>query len=205
MVAPLAKLRPYAARRLGASALLVAGLVFSASPPLKAAEIEGVGFPASVSSGKAELPLFGLGLLRYRVFFRGYVGALYLPTGSTAQAALDDVPKALELYYFWEIPGRFFGEAASDHLERVHSAERVAALRGRLDRLHSMYRDVEPGDRYRLTYEPGRGTTLSHNGQPLGTIEGADFAADYFGLWLGADPLSESFRDELLSGSQRDD
>ena len=68
-----------------------------------------------------------------------------------------------------------------------------------------MYRDVEPGDRYRLTYEPGRGTTLSHNGQRLGTIEGADFAADYFGLWLGADPLSESFRDELLSGSQRDD
>jgi len=164
------------------------------------AEIEDVPFPDSVASGEDALPLFGLGLLRYRVLFRGYVGGLYLPRGSHSTQALDDIPKALELYYFWDIEGRFFGEAADELLARTHPPERIAALRGRLDRLHRLYRDVKPGDRYRLTYTPGRGTTLSYNDKPLGTIEGADFAADYFGIWLGRDPLSEAFRDQMLSG-----
>jgi len=165
-----------------------------------AAEIEDVPFPDTVDSGEEALPLFGLGLLRYRVLFRGYVGGLYLPPGSRSTQTLDDIPKALELYYFWDIEGRFFGEAADELLARTHPPERIEALRSRLDRLHRLYRDVKPGDRYRLTYTPGRGTTLSYNGEPLGTIEGADFAADYFGIWLGRDPLSEAFRDQMLSG-----
>ena len=63
-----------------------------------------------------------------------------------------------------------------------------------------MYRDVEEGDRYRLTYSPGVGTTVALNGEPLGTIPGADFAADYFGIWLGEEPLDRSFRDQVLGG-----
>ena len=163
-------------------------------------EIEDVPFPGEVVAGDETLKLAGLGLLRYRILFRGYVGGLYLPDGVPTSRTLEDVPKALELYYFWDIKGRFFGEAADELLGKHLPPERVAALRGRLDRLHALYRDVEAGDRYRLTYLPGTGTTLSYNGEMLGTIPGADFATDYFGIWLGGRPLDEAFRDQILAG-----
>jgi hypothetical protein len=163
-------------------------------------EIEDVPFPGEVAAGDETLELAGLGLLRYRILFRGYVGGLYLPDGVPTSSTLENVPKALELYYFWDIKGRFFGEAADELLAKHLPPERFAALRGRLDRLHALYRDVEAGDRYRLTYVPGTGTTLSYNGETLGTIPGADFAVEYFGIWLGAKPLDEAFRDQMLAG-----
>lgn len=165
-----------------------------------AAEIEDIVFPGKVSSGKSDLPLYGLGLLRYKVLFRGYVGGLYLPAGARADQTLDDIPKALELYYFWDIEGQFFGDAAEEILVGTHPPEYIAVLRGRLDKLNALYRDVKVGDRYRLTYQPDRGLTLSYNGKDLGTIPGADFAEAYFGIWLGDTPLNESFRDQMFKG-----
>ena len=183
-----------------ASMLIALAMAMLVASQAQAAEIEEIPFPEKVTAGEQSLPLHGLGLLRYRVFFRGYVGGLYLPENVPASRTLEDVPKALELYYFWDIEGRFFGEAADELLEQNHPPERVAAIRERLDRLNTLYRDVKVGDRYRLTYVPGEGTTLSHNGKALGTIPGADFAADYFGIWLGAKPLNNAFRDQMLSG-----
>ncbi len=180
--------------------LLLVGLGIGASPVRASVEIEDIPFPDRVVAGDSELRLHGLGLLRYRILFRGYVGALYLPSGTNVERTLDDIPKSLELYYFWDIEGRFFGEAANELLARNLPPERIAALRERLDQLHALYKDVEAGDRYRLTYLPGTGMTLSHNGQELGTIPGADFATDYFGIWLGENPLNESFRDQLFKG-----
>ena len=63
-----------------------------------------------------------------------------------------------------------------------------------------MYRDVNPGDRYARTYVPDQGTELSYNGQPLITIQGADFAAAYFGIWLGKDPIDKDMRSRLIKG-----
>ena len=173
-------------------------LPFSAGAAVST-EIEGVSFPETVRAGEAELPLFGTGLLRYRVLFRGYVGGLYLPANATAAAVRADVPKALELSYFWAIKGKLFGEAATELLVRQHGPERVRALKKQLDAMHRLYRDVEVGDRYRLTYVPGTGTELRLNGQLLGTVPGAGFARDYFGIWLGQDPLNADFRDAILT------
>lgn len=165
-----------------------------------APEIEGISFPASIGDGDEQLNLFGLGLLRYRILFRGYVGGLYLPAGTQAKEVLSDVPKALELSYFWAIKGKLFGEAATQLLERQHGPERVAEYRSALDHLHALYQDVEVGDRYRLTYWPGSGTELALNGKVLGRVPGAQFARDYFGIWLGQDPLNEDFRNSILKG-----
>jgi hypothetical protein len=57
---------------------------------------------------------------------------------------------------------------------------------------------VKPGDRSALTYVPGHGTELSINGRSKGWVEGADFAAAYFQIWLGREPLSDSFKEQLL-------
>lgn len=181
------------------SAIVCAIALLTTPTAARAAEIEDVDFPDRVEAGDTTLPLFGLGLLRYKILFRGYVGGLYLPPGTPASRTLEDVPKALELYYFWDIDAPLFGEAANELLAKTHPPERIAALRGRLDRLHALYRDVEVGDRYRLTYVPGVGTSLRHNGELLGTIPGADFASDYFGIWLGEEPINEAFRDQMFA------
>ena len=188
---------------LGIGALLA--LLGGATPgPARAAEIEDVEFaerhPAGAESD-ASLPLRGLGLLRYRIFFKGYVAALYLPAGVPSRDVLEDVPKRLELHYFWSIPGDQFGPVAQANLVEHLGAEAVAALQTRIDELHGAYRDVSPDDRYALTYRPGVGTSLEWNGRRLVTIPGADFAAAYFGIWLGPRPLDESLRDQLLGKS----
>ena len=74
----------------------------------------------------------------------------------------------------------------------------VQYLRERIDYHNSLYVDVEPGDRYAITYVPGVGTELSLNGEALGVIEGEDFAAALFALWLGDKPLDKRFRANLL-------
>jgi hypothetical protein len=160
--------------------------------------IEGVSFSRTYAEGGLSLRLHNAALLRYKILFRGYVVGLYLPEDTDPSAALSEVPKRLEFYYFWEIPGPEFGKAGERILARNVDEPTMAALRGRLDRINSAYRDVKPGDRYALTYRPGKGTELSLNGAPLLLVEGADFAAAYFSIWLGEKPIDDDLKTELL-------
>jgi hypothetical protein len=165
------------------------------SPPIV---IEGVEFPGNYTGEGVVLRLQNAALLRYKVLFRGYVVGLYLPEGSDPSAVLDDVPKRMEFSYFWSIPGKEFGKAGEKILARNVDEKTLERLRDRLDRIDRAYRDIRPGDRYALTYVPGRGTELSYNGVPLTVIEGADFAAAYFSIWLGEKPIDDGLKKELL-------
>jgi hypothetical protein len=127
-----------------------------------------------------------------------YVAALYLPEQAKPSEALSDIPKRLEINYLVAIKGADFGPAAETILARNVSGAELKRLRSRIDRLNAAYRDIKPGDRYALTYQPENGTELSFNGEPLVTIEGADFAAAYFSIWLGHKPLDDNLKKALL-------
>jgi hypothetical protein len=189
-------------RGLGSFAFGLAGLCLALSAD--AASIEGVEFADRVRAGDRELVLSGLGLLRYRVIFRGYVAALYLAEGVAPARVLEDVPKRLELEYFWAIEGEAIRKAGEQLLARNVSPEQLAALGPRLERIGALYQNVEPGDRYSLTYLPGDGTELAKNGVPLGVIPGGDFAAAYFAIWLGDAPIDRPLREQLLTPLARD-
>ncbi|MGI9430809.1 MAG: chalcone isomerase family protein [Myxococcota bacterium] len=175
-------------------------LALACVAPAHAGTIEDVEFAESVEVADTSLSLSGLALLRYRVLFKGYVAGLYLPSGTQPVRALEDVPKRLELEYFWSIEGQAIAEAGDELLRRNVDAGTFAALGDRLRQINALYEDVEPGDRYALSYAPGVGTELSKNGRALGVIPGADFAKAYFSIWLGNAPLDESFRDQLFRG-----
>ena len=130
--------------------------------------------------------------------FKAYVAALYVQEGVSPDAVLSDVPKRLEIEYFWPIEGQDFGPAAEKILKDNVPADTLARLRARLDEINALYVDVKPGDRYSLTHIPGVGTELALNDTPRGIIEGDDFAAAYFAIWLGPKPLNDSLRDKLL-------
>jgi hypothetical protein len=169
--------------------------------PCAATELEGVQFGNLHRRGDVTMRLNCVALLRYKMLFKAYVAALYVGDGIDPGEVLDDVPKRLELSYFWSIGGSKFGEAGDGILARNVDAETLARLRPRLDRLNALYQDVKPGDRYSLTYVPGVGTELALNDKPLGVIDGADFAAAYFRIWLGDHPLDVTLRDQLLGCS----
>lgn len=155
-------------------------------------------FAPSLLISDQTIPLRGTGRLVWMRLVTVYDAALYLPADVPGKDVLTDVPKRLELSYHISITGKKFGESAEPYLEKNVTPGVLARLRPRIEQLNRLYRDVKEGDRYALTYVPGKGTTLSLNNEPLGTIEGADFAAAYYTIWLGAKPISDRMRDELL-------
>jgi hypothetical protein len=174
---------------------VLCALVGSAS----AAEIEGVRFPEVRASGDVRLVLNNVALLRYRVFFRGYVAGLYLGADVGPEALFDDVPKRLEISYFWGIPAYKFAEATINGISANRSAESVREMQPAIEQFNDLYQDIEPGDRYALTYIPNVGTELARNGVSLGTVAGAEFASALFSIWFGTVPFDESLKRRLLT------
>ncbi len=180
-------------------ALIIALLLLLAAPPTThAAVIEGIAFDKTHRIQETELHLRGYGLLRYLVFIKAYVGALYMLPGEAAAQVLGPTPRRLELEYFHAIAAEDFAAATRQKIADNVSAETLAAIAEQLERFNGFYRDVQPGDRYALTYLPGQGTELALNGEVLGRIPGDDFAAAVFAIWLGPDPIDTAFRDTLL-------
>jgi hypothetical protein len=184
------------------SAARIAVIVFSilsgVSTAPQAATVEGVTFNREVQAGDATLPLRGYGLLRYMVLIKAYVAAFYLPEAIRSEDALGDVPKHLEIEYFHDIPAQDFAKATTASISRNISLMSFQRLKPKIDEFNALYRDVKSGDRYALTYVPGKGTTLLWNGQPLGTVAGADFAVGLFGIWVGPNPLDSDLKRLLL-------
>ena len=182
-----------------ALAPLLAVALLAPARPAAAAEIDGQTFPDSAVVAGRTLRLHGVGHLIYRVFFTAYCSALYLAPGTAAGDALKDVPKRLDLHYFYAISAADFVKATDATIGADISAATLAAIRPQVDALNRLYVDMKPGDRYALSYAPGVGTTLSRNGTDLGTVPGADFAQALFAIWLGGHAIDARLRTALLT------
>jgi hypothetical protein len=175
-------------------------LIFSiVAFPVHGAVVAGTSFNDSISAGSIKMKLVGADLLRYWGF-KAYTGALYLEEGAAVDAVLSDTAKRIELRYFRSIKGKDFGPATDKFIAKNVDSRTFKRLRPLIDYHNSLYEDVQPGDRYSLTYIPGKGTELALNGEPKGLIEGAEFAAAVFSIWLGPEPISDSFKRKLLGG-----
>ena len=162
------------------------------------AEVEDVVFAESVTVEGKTLSVRGAGLFRYLGVIKAYVGALYVEEGTPTERVLSDTAKRLEIEYFHAIKGEDFGPATNKVMAKNTDPETLERLRPKIDEHNAFYRDVQPGDRYSLTYIPGRGTELALNGEPIGIIEGADFAAAIYAMWLGEKPMNKSFKRQLM-------
>jgi hypothetical protein len=160
--------------------------------------IEGVYFTPQIMASDVPMVLNGVGLKRVYAVVKVSVAALYLGEGVNPSRVLTDVPKRLEIEYFHAISAQDFVKLTRKLLKKNVDKATLKNLRPRIDRLNTLYRDVKPGDRYALTYLPGRGTALALNGTEIGVIEGEDFSAAVFSMWLGPRPLSNSLKGELL-------
>ena len=187
--------RVVAATSVGVAVASVLAPVSAATEPVR---VEGVAFSREVMAGDRVLALRGCGLLRYMVFIKAYVAAFYLPETARSEDALGEIPKHLEIEYFHDISAQDFAEATTASVARNVSLVTFQRLKPTIEEFNALYRDVKSGDRYALTYVPGKGTTLSWNGTPLGTVAGEAFAVGLFGIWIGPNPLDRDLKRLLL-------
>lgn len=171
----------------------------STAPALLAAdtvEIQGARFDTRVEAEGQTYRMIGHGLFRYMIW-NAYAGAYYQPGDQRQPAPLSDVPRRLELEYFHAIEADDFAEVTRDSVRERLGQDAYRELLPTLNAFTRAYRSVEPGDRYALTWN-GDDLTLALNGERLYQGDDPQLARALFAIWLGDQPLKESFRDALL-------
>ena len=183
-------------RWISTLALLAATSAALAAP----GPIAGVTMPDTITIEGKSLKLNGMGL-RTKVVFKVYVAGLYLeaPSKDAAAVLAADQVRSIRLAVLRSLKGSQVMEAIEEGFEKNSKAQ-IAALKPRLDQLGKMVPNVEKGDDIVMTYVPGKGTVVSVKGGEKGVIEGKDFADALFSVWLGANPVQEDLKKELLRG-----
>ncbi len=183
-------------------------LLFSAviSISAGAAEIEGVKLADKVQLGGAgpDLVLNGAGV-RTRVFFKVYVGALYLQkkTGSPDAVLGDAGAKRIAMHMLRDLEAEQLFSALNEGLKKNHAPDQLARLEPQVKQLEGIFnalKAAKKGDVILLDYLPGTGTRVTVRGDDKGTIAGEDFNRALLRIWLGEQPADASLKKAMLGG-----
>jgi hypothetical protein len=156
--------------------------------PARAANIEGVAIPDSLTIADTTLLLNGAGI-REKFFMDIYIGALYLPARTPdAAAILSDRGPACVLMHI--LHGKIDREKITGAWTEGMSANlgsgEMQALQPTLDAF------------IRIDYVPARGTEVRINDQLRGTAGDNTFFRALLKVWLGPEPVSSSLKKAML-------
>ena len=169
-----------------------------------AAEIEGVRIDDKVQVGGSELALNGAGV-RTRVFFKVYVGALYLPkkAGTTDTVLGEAGAKRIAMHMLRDLEAEQLLSAFNDGLKKNHAPGDLAKLDSQVkqfDAIFAAVKAVKKGDVVLIDYLPGAGTRVTVRGEDKGTIAGEAFNRALLRIWLGESPADASLKKAMLGG-----
>ncbi|MCW9014696.1 MAG: chalcone isomerase family protein [Gammaproteobacteria bacterium] len=169
---------------------------------IQAKEIAGVSFDQMISVPGMEkaLKLNGLGI-RYKVFFKIYIAALYVeePTNQADMLVKSTGGKRVLMHFLYdEVAKEKLVNAWIDGFESNLSADAFSALKPRIDQFNDMFETLAEGDIVLLDYVPGKGTRVTVKGVVKGVVEGADFNRALLNIWLGKEPVTEDLKAALL-------
>lgn len=172
-------------------------------PRSNAAANRGIRFEDEVRIDGYTLALQGIGLLKWKYIINVYLVGLYKPPGLPLDRLAENVPKRLEYYFFVDMEADDFRRTGFDLMARNVGKEKAGILAGKLAEFNKLYRDVKAGQRYTLTFLPGRGLEMSLDGEVLGVVEGDEFGSAYLSIWLGPDPVSKSLQEGMFDPGTR--
>lgn len=175
---------------------LVAGLLAASAAPAK--EVEGAQIPDSAQVEGKALKLNGAGV-RSVFFFKVYVGALYLEETSSDPSAIlaKDGVRRVEMTMLRDLEKEKIVEAIRTGFEK-NNKDKLPALKDRLEAfIAQMPEKVSKGQVLKLTYVPGKGTTVTGQGEKT-QVEGKDFADALFSVWLGQHPVDDGLKKGML-------
>ncbi len=170
--------------------------------PLWALEVAGVALPDSVTLEGSSTPLVlnGAGV-RKKLFFKIYVGALYLPQKQRDGGAILALraPKSVRMHFLYkEVSGERLAEGWTDGFRANQTQARFEALQGRLGEFNRMFPTVHKGDVIRLDYMPNQGTQVWINSELKGVVPGDDFQRALLEVWLGERPADAGLKRGML-------
>jgi hypothetical protein len=184
---------------------LVLSLAFCSQLAL-AAEIAGVTVEERVKLGATELRLNGAGI-RTRIVFKVYVGALYLQDRKSAVGEVLALKgaKRVSMTMLRDLTASQLTDALMDGIRANHSESELAALRGRVDALATLMREIGSAKEktvITLDFLPDAGTQVTVNGTPKGKpIPGEDFYGALLKIWLGDKPVDADLKKAMLGGA----
>ncbi len=184
--------------------LAAAVIIFLLNQPAAAEPMErdGVSFPDRMTVAGVDLILNGLGTREATIFkVNVYVAALYLqtPNRDGESIARSEELKRLILHFVRRVDGSDITSAWSEGFEKNAGPARETYAE-RIDTLNSWMSPMDEGERMTFTYTPGEGLEVEVRGEVKGIIEGSDFAAVFFAIWLGDSPPNRGLREGLLGG-----
>jgi hypothetical protein len=170
--------------------------VFLFAVPLVAATLGGVTLPDTITVGNQTLVLNGLGL-RTKMFFKIYVGGLYLETKSGDSAAIikADSTKRVVLHFIY---GQVTRDQMLENFSEGFKNNAPGADKAQVDQFLAALETMKKGEQFVATYVPGTGTTVTIRGTDKLTIPGLPFAQALFSVWLGPKPPTGALRDGML-------
>lgn len=157
--------------------------------------------PDQVTVDGRKLVLNGMGLREATVFnVNVYVAGLYLLKRSSngEQIAAAEEPKQMRIQFLRDVSKSDMAEAIQKGFVRA-TGDSYGKLKARVERLMAVLPEFKNGDRFTITYRPGRGVDLKSNSAST-TIEGADFARALFLIWIGKHPPNAGLKKGLLGG-----
>ena len=165
-----------------------------------AMEMNDIEFPDAITVNGVDLILNGLGKREATIFkVDVYVAALYLehPDSDGYAICQSEETKRLILHFVRDVGGEDIGGAWAEGFMK-NSGDDLFVYESRITTLCSWMSELEGGDEMMFTYNPDTGLDVSVRGTSMGTIEGSDFAAVFFSIWLGDDPPNGGLRTGLL-------
>jgi len=169
---------------------------------LAARDIADISFNEQISVESVEKPLLlnGAGI-RYKFFFKIYVGALYLPAKQNSANQILKTSQANRVVMHFlhdEVEKEKLVNAWIEGFEENIEETAFKALKDRLDKFNAMFSDVYKGDVVLLDYIPGQGTRVTIKGAQKGIIKGEDFNQALLSVWLGEEPVTDELKDAML-------
>ena len=183
------------------SSLLFA-LCFAA--PVLAAEVAGVTLADKVSVGGHALVLNGAGV-RTKVFFKIYVGSLYLPQKAQDLAGvLAKSPRRIQMNMLRDLTADQLVGALVGGLNENNSPAEMAVVKEPMDELVGILLrfkdvDVKKSDVLTMDFVDG-GTKVALNGETRGVIRGEAFNSALTRIWLGDKPAQQTLKKAMLGG-----
>ncbi|PID41756.1 MAG: hypothetical protein CSB48_13390 [Proteobacteria bacterium] len=148
------------------------------------------------------LNLNGAALRRTYMIVRTYIGGLYLenPTHNGARIIESDEHKRMLFHVLLKrVTARKIARALREALVVNISREEQERLEPQIKQFLDMFQGkLYRNDQVSIDYIPGLGTKVSIAGVEKGVIPGKRFFDALLSVWIGNEPVSETFKNNIL-------
>lgn len=179
--------------------LLYCSLLIQSTKTCVAATIKGIQFEDEITVDSQTLTVQGIGLLEWKYIVDVYLVALYKSKDIAIDKINTNIPKRLVYHFFGDMKAGDFQSTVFQLMPRNIGEEKAQGLTKELDEFNEFYQDVKEGQRYALTFLPGKGLEMALDGESLGV----EFGSSSLTIWLGPDPVSKGLQKAMFDPSTK--